>query len=728
VAGARSDALEKVTGQARYTADKRYPGMLEGAILRSPHPHARVLRINTARAEALEGVRAVELLLGSERLVRYVGQEILAVAATDRATAQAALRLVEVVYDQFPAVTDAAAARRPRAPRVYGWRRVQAPNVGESPLAPALWRGNLRGPFTFMSHRPRQARRLIAQARQERDPLLVQGAWETQAEAHCPFEPHVCIARWSDDQSLIVDLSTQSCAHLAQKIARRWRLPLSAVQVRCDHIGGAFGAKLDLSAETLAAVALSWAAGAPVRVALDRLEELSVGGYRPAVALDVALLGGRDGALRAISIEAYGDTGTGVGSMVASLCQAMYPGVAKHLADYDVVTHSPPGKPFRAPGGPPAFWALEQAVDELAARLGADPIALRRGWQPAPELAALYDQAAALPLWRTRESLRRQAGPLRRGVGVAAACWMYFLQPNTQVRLVVTPDGLQASTASQDMGNGTRTVIAYAVAEVFGLRPSAVAVALGDSRYVTGPASSGSRTTTSVAPAARDAAEQLRAQLLEFARGHFGLADAAAAPGGVRSRERLIPWAEVFAVAPALAAVGRRGKDTRPYVMPFPIKDMQIGSGCSWGVVVSEVEVNQRLGTVRVLRVWSGIAAGKIVVPQLARSQAHGGIIQGVGFALHEERQRDPLSGLVLSAGLEDYRLPGIADAPEMEVFFHEGGFEHVCGGSVGLGEITTVAVAASIGNAVHHATGWRPRALPLRPDRVLEGLRGALA
>ncbi|GAB4199869.1 MAG: xanthine dehydrogenase family protein molybdopterin-binding subunit [Roseiflexaceae bacterium] len=725
LSGVRRDALEKVTGQARYTVDKRYPGMLEGAILRSPHPHARILRIDTARAEALEGVRAVTVLLGKDRLVRYVGQEILAVAATDSAIARAALRQVEIVYERLPAVTDAASARRSGAPRVYGWMSGRAPNVGENPLVPARWRGNLRGPFTLMSRRPRQARRLIATARQSGDPLLVQGTWETQAESHSSFEPHVCIARWHNGQTLSVDLSTQSCAHLAQKIAKRYHLPATAVQVHCDHVGGAFGSKLDLTAEALAAISLSRVAGAPVRVMLDRQEELSVGGVRPAVGLEVALLGGHDGSLRAVSIEAYGETGTGIGSMVANLCQTIYPTAATYLADYDIVTHTPPGKPFRAPGGPPAFWALEQAVDELALRLGRDPIALRRGWNPAPALAALYDEAARQPIWRHRQTPRGQTGRFRRGVGVAAASWMYFLQPNTLLRLIVTPQGLKASTASQDMGNGTRTVIAYAVAEVFGLAPDSIDVALGDSRLVVGPASSGSRTTTSVAPAARDAAQQLRALLVEFARRQFGLPDAQAVSGGVRGGTRFIPWPEVFAAAPALSAVGRRGKDTRPYAMPFPIKDMQIGSGSAWGVVISEVEVDQRFGTVRVLRVWSGVAAGRIVVPPLARSQAYGGIIQGIGYALYEECQRDPATGLVLSANLEDYRLPGIADTPEMEIFFHEGGFEHVCGGSVGLGEITTVAVSAAIGNAVHHATGWRPRSLPLRPDRVLDGLRG---
>lgn len=725
VTSARREALEKVTGQARYTVDQRLPGQLEGCILRSPHAHAQVRRIDTSKASALPGVSAIVELLDRDRTVRYSGQAILAVAAVDTRTARAALRLVEIEYAVLPAVIEMEAAREPGAATVYGWGRRRAPNVGENPLVPSLWRGNVRGPFTLMSSRRRVAKRRIQAARETAAAPLVEGSWRTQAESHTAFEPHACVAWWESASRLTLHLSTQACAHMARAIARRWRLDRANVRVRCDHIGGAFGAKLELTAETVAAVELSRLAGAPVRVIFDRAAELSVGGVRPAVTIDLALLADQTGDLAALSVEAYSDTGTGIGSMVANLCQTLYPGIPKNLVDYDVVTNNPPGKPFRGPGGPPAYWALEQAVDELADRLGEDPIRLRRRWKPAPELDALYSWASELPVWQQRQPRGTQDGSKRRGVGVAAASWFYFVQPNTQVQLTVSARGLRAATASQDMGNGTRTAIACAVAEVFGLAPQSIEVSLGDSRDVVGPSSSGSRTTTSVVPAARDAAGQIRDQLVALARQQPGLDQAVPVAGGVQAGEQFVAWHDIFAIAPALSAVGRRGNDARRYMMPFPVKDMQIGSGSTWGVHVSEVEVDLRLGTIRVLRVWGGIAAGRIVVPALARSQAYGGVIQGLGYALYEERQRDPLSGLVLSTGLEDYRLPGIADTPEIDVYFHEDGFEYVCGGSVGLGEITTLAVAASIGNAVFHATGWRPYELPLRPDRVLAGVKG---
>lgn len=716
----RHDALEKVTGKATYTVDKRIDGQIEGCVLRSPHAHALVQHIDTSAAEQMSGVYGVALLLGNDRTVRYVGQEILAVAAVDRATARAALAQVVVRYSLLPAAT-AERALDPAAPAAYRSGRGAAPNVGENPLVPLRWRGNLRGPFRLMSKRGRLAEQRVRLAPE--GAVVVSGTWRAHAQSHSAFEPHVCLAEWRSD-GLTVHLSTQACGHMAKAIAKRWRLPRERVRVHCAHVGGAFGSKLTLGAEAIAAIELSRRTGRPVRVALDRREELALGGFRPGATVELSLRTSAEGALEAICATSYASTGTGIGSLVASLCTT-YADAPRSLADYDVVSNDPPGKPFRGPGGPAALWALEQAVDEAAHRLGRDPLALRSTWGPPPPLQALYRWAGGLPIWQERAALGQQHGRFRRGVGVAAASWFYFLQPNTQVELRVDPQGLHAASASQDIGNGARSVIASIIAEVFGIAPEQITVRVGDSGDVPGPSASGSRSTASLAPAARDAAEQMRSQLLAVGRAVMGRADAQAVPGGVQAGEHHMSWQKIFALAPPLVVRGRRGKDTKPYVMPFPIKDMQIGHGSSWGVVISEVEVDMRTGRLAVAHVWSGIAAGRIVVPQLARSQVCGGVIQGLGYALHEERRADPSSGVALTADLEQYRIPGIADTPLIDVHFHEGGFDHVCGGSIGLAEISTIAVAASVGNAVFHATGWRPYELPLRPDRVRAGIQG---
>uniref|UniRef100_UPI000623BB6B molybdopterin cofactor-binding domain-containing protein n=1 Tax=Allosalinactinospora lopnorensis TaxID=1352348 RepID=UPI000623BB6B len=172
-----------------------------------------------------------------------------------------------------------------------------------------------------------------------------------------------------------------------------------------------------------------------------------------------------------------------------------------------------------------------------------------------------------------------------------------------------------------------------------------------------------------------------------------------------------------------LRVVGRRHSDRRGYVTPFATEGMALGRGFSGAVHVTEVEVDTHLGQTRVTRVWAGIAAGRIYSPRLARNQCEGGVVQGIGYALYEERRTDPNTGVVLTDNLEDYRIPGMGDTPEIVVHFHEEGWEHVTGGGVGVGEVATIGVAASVGNAVHNATGWRPHHLPIRPDRLLEGI-----
>ncbi|GAA0841398.1 hypothetical protein GCM10009525_54820 [Streptosporangium amethystogenes subsp. fukuiense] len=375
--------------------------------------------------------------------------------------------------------------------------------------------------------------------------------------------------------------------------------------------------------------------------------------------------------------------------MVAGMARLMYGTAPRRLRDYDVVTNEPPGTPFRGPGAPPLLWALEQAVDEAAHRRGEDPIALRRRWDGNRKRHALYDRALALPLWADRPRTGSQTGRFRRGVGVAAANWLYMLDPATEVELRVEGDVVVAATSTQDIGTGIRSVIAGVLREELALPAERVRVEIGRTGTVHGPPSIGSRTTASVAPAVRDAARRLR---------ELGLSDGA-------------------------RVVGRRRRDRRGYLTPVAVAGMALGRGFSGAVHVTEVEVDTRLGAVRPLRVWAGIAVGHIYAERLARSQCEGGVVQGIGYALYEERLVDPVTGTVLTANLDDYRIPGIGDTPEITVHFHRDGWEHVNGHGVGVGEVSTVGVAASLGNAVHNATGWRPHDLPIRPARLLEGI-----
>lgn len=722
VAPPRYEARAKVTGQAVYTVDVRLPEMLAVAILRSPYAHAKVRKVDWSLALAQPGVAGVvDMMMGATTL-RYVGQEIVALAAVDERTAAAALTRIVVDYEVLPAAIGMAAARAPGAPVVYPTMssRKTATNHSEGPLLPEGWDGNLRGPFTLFSHRAPRLRRAIKSLRAGGAGHLVEGTYSTQTQCHTCLEPHSCVAHWHDEV-LTVHLSTQAVKQSAEDIAARWRLQASQVRVLAQHVGGGFGGKATLCPEVVAAVELTRLTGKPVRVVLDRREELTVGGTRPANTTEVTVASDAAGGLLGIGATAYADGGAAVGSTSTLLMRIMYADAAKDLQDFDVLTHGPPSKPFRAPGGPPAFFALEQAVDEMAVKLGTDPVTLRRRWDPNPARKLLYGWVEGLKVWQQRP--QGETGRFRRGVGVAAAGWMYFVQPSAQVRVDASATGIVVSTACQDVGNGTRTLLAKVVGDVLGVAPASLRIEIGDSRFVPGPMAGGSRTTASIVPAARMAAELLRDELVARVVAERGIAGVAG-PGGVRHPGGLVPWAEVLAaVKEPITTLGTRSRDRGGWFVPPIVGGLAAGKYVAGAVHVFEVEVDTRLGRTQVLRSFTGVGAGKIMTPTLARSQVLGGVTQAISYALYEERRLDPRSGMLLTGGLEDYRLAGLGDVGEAEVHFEERGFENAGAGGVGLAELITLAPAPAIANAVYAATGFRPRELPIRPDRVLAGM-----
>ena len=562
---------------------------------------------------------------------------------------------------------------------------------------------------------------------------LVEGIFRTDTQSHTSLEPHATVARFDGDR-LTVHASTQSVFHVMELIAKRYKLGHDKVRVIADHVGGGFGSKGTLGMETTAAIDLAREAKAPVRIAYDRHEELSVTGYRPAAEMKIALLPSEQGDLKALSLTAHADTGAATNSTLAGLARLIYPAEAKELADYDVISNLPPGAPFRGPGGPPMAFALEQAIDEAALRMKVDPIALRKRWDPNPNRQRLYDWAAGLDVWRNRKTAAAQTGRYRRGVGVATGYWLYIWQPGVKIELKVEGGRLIASTATQDIGQGSRTVIANTVAHEFGLEPHDVEVRIGDSDLPVGPGAGGSRSTASVIPPTLLAVQKLKDAIEQHAKRK-------PVPGSNA------PWREMIAASPDLSAVSVRPEDSKPTApgIRSPLREagfigiifgwmmrrfsnLAIGAGVPSSVQVIEVEVDTWLGHVRVLNVHTGIAVGKIAAPALARSQATGSVIQGLGYALYEARETDPRSGDVLSAGMEDYRIPGIADTPAISVHFDEGGFDHVLGGSVGIGEVATVPTSPALANAIRNATGIRLTEIPIRPDRLIAALKGRTA
>jgi xanthine dehydrogenase YagR molybdenum-binding subunit len=722
----RMEARQKVTGLAKYTVDVRHDGQLEGVIVRSRFAHARIGKPDLAEVLAMTGVEAAVSLLGDDGIVRYVGQPIAAIAAKDLATAREAAEKIKMTSEPRESVIGLSAARQPEAPVVFPRsERKQAGDVSEGSGAPASWNNNVRGPSSAFSHKAKHARRWITEAQANSDPLLVQATFRTGTQSHTCLEPHAAVARFDGGQ-LTVHISTQAVFHMKELIAKRYKLKLDQVRIIADHVGGGFGSKGGLGIETVAAIELARLSKAPVQVVFDRQEELSVTGYRPAAELQIALLPSASGGLKALSFKAYADTGAAVNSTIAGLARLIYPAEAKELADFDVVSNLPAGAPFRGPGGPPMAFALEQAIDEAAIKLRVDPIVLRQRWDPNPNRQRLYDWASSLDAWRNAGGLASQTGRYRRGIGVAAGYWLYLWQPGCKVEVSVKSGRIIVRCAVQDIGTGSRTVLANTVAAEFGLEPHEVEVEIGDSRLPEGPGSAGSRTTASIVPPALLATHKLKDAIERNAKRR-------PVPGSNA------PWRELIAAAPDISVSARRPEDSKPMTpgIRSPLKEagfigtifgfmmrqfsnIAVGAGVPSSVQVIEVEVDTWLGHVKVINVHTGIAVGKIAAPALARSQAAGSVIQGIGYALYEDREVDPSTGDILSGGFDDYRVPGIADTPPIDVHFDEGGFDHVLGGSVGIGEVATVPTAAAIANAVRNAIGIRPREIPLRPDRLL--------
>lgn len=720
----RVEARAKVTGAAHYTVDKRMPDQLEGLVLRSPHGHAEVTTLDVAPALAVAGVRAAVPLIGRDRMVRHVGQAVAAVAADTHAAARAGIAAIRVVYAPRAVVTSARDALKKDSPLVYSGFFKNAVNSAEGPAIPMPWRGNLRGPASAFSKARKQARAILTEAEHRSDPLHIAGTYRTGGQSHTCLEPHAALMEHRGNR-IVAHISSQAVQFTAKQIAKK--SGVADVTAHAEHVGGGFGSKVGFGLEGQIALALSQAAGRPVRVALDRAEELSVAGHRPETEIEVKLLATADAKLAAMSIRTHSNAGVAINSTVSGLARLIYPAPAKELMDFDVVTNLPPGSPFRGPGGPPLCFALEQAIDEAAVRLAMDPITLRQKWDDDPKRGRLYTWAKSLDTWRSRGDAGRESGRFRRGVGVATGNWLYFAQGDTKVEVGVRGGRLFVACGTQDIGQGSRSVLAETMATAFAVPPSTIEVEIGRSNLPTGPMAAGSRSTASLVPSATAAADLLKARLRPGPRGSLG---------------DNVPWSELIAAAPDMSVTSGRPADSTTInpTVQHPLKATGIigtafdwmlrtfahidtGRGVAGAVQVAEVEVDTWLGRTRVRRFHSGLAVGKPQVRRLAESQAEGSIIQGLGYALYEGREYDPANGNVLTASLDDYRIPGIADTPEIHIHFDEAGFEHVPGGSVGIGEVATLPVAAAVANAIYNATGVRPREAPIRPDRLLAGL-----
>jgi xanthine dehydrogenase YagR molybdenum-binding subunit len=740
----RLDGRLKVTGAARYTADIRLPGMLFARIITSPYPHARVLSVDTSKAERQAGVRAVHVLdriLGNAELrdkskelpakypiVRFAGQPVAAVAARTQAEADEAARLVQIEYEPLPFVVDTDRAREAGAPLVFPGPADQEGTAGGGGGPTGVKQtGNVRGPVKGGP----QGRPLgdVKKGFKEAD-IVVEGEFRTQVQTHSALETHGVVADWRQD-GLTVYASTQGTASVRDEFAAIFKLKKSQVRVITDFMGGGFGAKFGAGNWGVIAAHLSKKAGAPVRLMMSRKDEHLSTGNRPDSVQRLKVGARLDGTLTAIHLECYGTAGTGTGAGTGGPAQNMYACPNILTEESDVFTHAGPAAAFRAPGHPQGCFALEQLIDELAERLKIDPLALRDHIDESPARREERRIGAEHVGWSRRHAAGTDRGPIKRGLGVAQSIWYRFVNLDSNCEVRVTRDGsVELLSGVQDIGGGIRTALAQVVAEELGLRPADITVRIGDTSFPVGPASGGSTTTGSITPVARNAAYRVKRQMLEQLAPALGVASADALEmkdGRVFVRDEPSKGLTFRQAAARLrteqvAAQTGRSDDYGGYA--FKGDDFGIGIGIYGGVQFAEVAVDTETGVIRVERVVAVHDCGRPINPLAIESQINGGVLQGISFALYENRLLDRNTGLMVNPNLEQYKIVGSRETPVIETVLIEEYMGRNSTDAGGIGEPSTIPTAAAIGNAFYNATGVRLRQMPMTPARVLAALR----
>ncbi len=713
----RVDGHERASGQAAFTHDVQLPGMVVGKILRSPHPHARIQRLDAAKAEALPGIRAVlthentpeiPWKRGQTKLfdttLRYAGDEVACVIGDSEAVCEDALPLIDVEYERYPHVLDPERALAPDAPRVQASGNL----LGGEPEVHG--RGDTEAGF--------------AQADE-----VVELTLRTQTALHNSMETHGSVAQWEGDTLTVWD-STQNVHGVRDALAKALDLPSHKVRVLKHYMGGGFGSKNNLGKQTVLAALAARQLGRPVKILLDRREENLATGNRPASVQRLKIGAQRDGTLTAIEHDSIVNVGAyaGGGPSPAGPTRRLYACPNVHTEDRVVLTNAGPFSAFRAPGYVEGTFALESAMDELAGKLDMDPLDLRRAnYAEIDPLTAkpystkglklAYEQGARHINWAEREQIKADATAdgRRVGFGMASQVWGGNGGPPAYAWVKLNPDGTAVvMTGTQDIGTGTKTAFAQVAAETLGLPIDSVRVELGDTQHgLYSPLSAGSMTLAAVGPAVRGAAEdalqQLRevaAQVLETEVAEVDVQDGELVHNGQRT-----PISSVLGKLGDFMITGKGARGPNP-------DEVSVNT---FGAQFAQVTVDTDMGRVHVDKLVAVHESGRVINPLTIRSQLEGGIIQGLGFALSEARTEDESSGLVISDTLDSYKVPTLADVPDIHAEMIDMPDPQANNlGVKGVGEPPIIPTAAAVANAVADALGVRPTELPLTPARIL--------
>lgn len=727
----RLDAGQKVTGRARYAGDMQLPGQLDGAIVRSPHARARILSVDVGPALDVDGVVAVltaedvgDLEWYSEStpffsdIVRFVGDEIAAVAAETPEAARAGAAAVVVEYEVLDHVTDPVRAIDADAPRVHDVTSAKGANLVDEPEKTE--RGDVAAAF-------------------EGATVIIDLTFDTPVSVHNALETHGATAWW-DGSQLTLYASTQGVNDVRDEIAERLGLDHNQVRVVAEHVGGAFGAKQVPWKPTMIGALLSKKTARPVRMMADRRGENIALGKRNRTRQRVRLAADEQGTLLGIDADLSSEVGAyvvgGESSMLAGLYLHLYKCANVRTVSRSIYTNTGPAVAFRAPGYVEAAFALESAMDQLATELDIDPVELRLRnyterdqeedlpWSAPDALRRSYERVKEVARWDDSPATPPTGdNGVRTGRGFAANEWAAATAtPPGYAWLEMNSDGsVHVVCSAQDIGTGTRTVLTQVAAEELATDPAKVRLTLGDTAAgPPAPTSAGSTTVPTMAPAIRAAAADARQQILEHAAAQLDVEIGVLTLEGDTIKNRSGDDLLLSDLLQELAPQGIHGHGGQ-------LETNEDVSVRTFGSASAEVTVDTYTGEVRVQRIVVAPDCGRILNRALADSQVIGGATQGIGFALTEEQIVDHELGVVINDSLEEFLIPTVSDSCHVEHAALD--LPDLAAnplGVKGIGELPLIPVPAAIANAVHDAIGVRFTELPITRKRILDALNSA--
>ena len=693
----RLDGPAKVTGGAKYTYDTKRPGMLYAKVLRSPYAHARIVSIDTSEAEKLPGVEAVYVVQEANTEIHWEGDDIVAVAAIDEPTAEDAIRRVKVEYEQLPHL------------------------VREDD-------------FTKIRDRGKPANEQVSgnpdEAFQDPESVILEGYYGTAVVTHCCLEAHGNVAEW-EGENLTVYPSTQAVERVGAQFAETLQIPATNVRTLMQYVGGGFGSKVAVDRWGKAVAMLAKKAGKPVKLMLERKPEQMVAGNRPSVYAKVRLAAKKDGTLTGWESTSWSTGGVAGGGSPPMPYVWQIPHQRKlHTA---VSVNAGSARAWRAPNHPQGCYVTMCAIEDMAAKLQMNPLDLAlKNIALTGERSELYRnqllKAAELMDWKRRWHPRpdRTPGPVKQGLGLSIHTWG-GRGHNSDCRITISRDGsVELSMCTQDLGTGTRTVVAIVAAETLGLPIEAIKLNIGDNRLPRSGASGGSTTVGGVSSSTRRAAVNALEQLFAKVAPALGVSpeELEATGGQIRLKSdpsKNLSWKQ---------ATGKLGETPISVMGQNPGEQGSpdlISSGVG-GAQMADVSVDTETGIIKVNKIVAVQDCGLIIDMKTAESQCYGALIMGIGYTLFEERVMDAQTGRMLNPNMEFYKLAGYADIPELVVHMWTDADQQKRG-VIGLGEPPTVSPGACIANAVTNAIGVRVPTLPLTPDKVLAALeKGGMA